>query len=69
MAGVGVVVGLLLAAALTRLVARFLVDLSPFDGVTYAGVAVLLVIVALVASWVPARRAAAADLAAVLRSD
>lgn len=69
MAGVGVVVGLLLAAALTRLVARFLVDLSPFDGVTYAGVAVLLVLVALVASWVPARRAAAADLAAVLRSD
>lgn len=69
MAAVGVAIGLALAVALTRLVAGFLVGLSPLDGVTYAGVAVLLVVVALVASWIPARRAAAADLASVLRSD
>lgn len=66
---VGVAIGLALAAALTRLIAGFLVGLSPLDGVTYAGVAVVFVGVALVASWIPARRAAGSDVAEVLRSD
>ena len=69
LATVGVALGLLLAAAATRLIARFLFSVSPLDAVTFTGMAVLLVVVALLASWLPARKAAAADPMTVLRTD
>jgi ABC-type antimicrobial peptide transport system permease subunit len=65
----GVAVGLLLAAGATRVLARFLFDVSPVDAVTFGGMSLLFVGVALVASYLPARRAAAADPMIALRSE
>ena len=69
LAGIGVAIGLLLAAGATRLIARFLFTVSPFDVMTFAGMSVLFVGVALVASYLPARRAAEADPMVVLRTE
>ena len=67
LAGTGVVAGVLLAAAATRLIAGFLFDVSPLDGLTFAGMSGLFIVVALVASYLPARRAAATDPLTALR--
>jgi putative ABC transport system permease protein len=65
----GLGAGLLLASAAAPFLGRFLYGLSPFDPLAYAGVSVMLVASALVASWIPARRAARIDPAITLRSD
>ena len=57
--GVGVGLGLAGAVAATRLLATFLVNVSPTDPVTFLSVIALFTGVAVVASWLPARRAAA----------
>jgi putative ABC transport system permease protein len=67
LAGTGVVVGVLMAAAATRLIAGLLFNVSPLDGLTFAGMSALFVAVALVASYLPARRAAATDPIIALR--
>ena len=69
LAGVGVILGLLLAAGGGRLISRFLFTVSPLDAITFAGMALLFIAVALVASYLPARRAAAADPMSVLRAE
>jgi len=63
----GVVLGVAGAFALTRLIGDLLFQVSPTDPVTFFGIAVLFVLVALAASWIPARRAAAVDPMASLR--
>ncbi|HEX9801462.1 MAG TPA: ADOP family duplicated permease [Thermoanaerobaculia bacterium] len=65
----GIVVGLVLAFALSRLLSSLLFGLSATDLVTFAGVPALLVAVAAVAVLIPARRAAAIEPAAALRSE
>lgn len=65
----GVVVGLLAASILTRSLASLVSGVSPLDPVVYAGVAVALLAVALVAAWIPARRATAIDPVRALRVD
>ncbi|HEY3738911.1 MAG TPA: FtsX-like permease family protein, partial [Bryobacteraceae bacterium] len=57
----GVAIGLAAAALLGRLIASLLFGVTPLDAATLAGVSILLVAVALVASYIPARRAADAD--------
>jgi putative ABC transport system permease protein len=65
----GVVIGLVLSAAAGRLIAGFLFDVSTLDLVTFAGMSTLFVVVALLASYLPARRAAGADPMTALRSE
>ncbi len=64
---VGVALGLALGAAAARLLQGFLYGVSPSDPVTFAAVTAVLVVCALVAAWLPARRAARIDPMAALR--
>jgi predicted permease len=66
---VGIAIGVVLAAALARLLKGLLLGISPFDPVTYLAVAGLLAAICLVASFVPARRATTVDPLAALRAD
>jgi predicted permease len=65
----GVVLGLTGGVALSRLVSGFLYGVAPTDVVTYAAAAGLLVVTGLLATWIPARRAAAVDPMVALRQE
>jgi putative ABC transport system permease protein len=69
MSMIGVVVGLVASAGLTRVLASLLFGVQPSDPVTFIAVAVALVIVAITASYLPARRAARADPLVAMRGD
>ena len=66
---IGIAIGVLLAGALAQLLRTLLVGVSPFDPLTYAAVAFLLLTVSLLASFVPARRATTVDPLVALRAD
>ena len=66
---VGVVFGLAVAIALTRLLEGFLFGVAATDLFTFAAVALLFVATAVVANYLPARRAARLDPVRALRSD
>jgi ABC-type antimicrobial peptide transport system permease subunit len=67
--GVGVLLGLAGAMAASRTLVTLLFAITPLDPITYAGVVVLLVAVALGACVFPARRAARVDPAITLRAE
>jgi ABC-type antimicrobial peptide transport system permease subunit len=69
MIGVGQLIGLVGAFALTRVLASFLFGISPEDPLTFAGVALLLALVALTACAVAARRALRIDPVEALRRE
>jgi ABC-type antimicrobial peptide transport system permease subunit len=67
LSGVGVVIGLGSAIGLTRLMGALLYGVDPVDPVTFATVAVSLAAVALLASYIPARRASKVDPVVAIR--
>ncbi|MGH9840095.1 MAG: FtsX-like permease family protein, partial [Blastocatellia bacterium] len=69
LAGLGVALGLAASFVLTRLLRSLLFEVSAADPVTYAGVAVLLLTVAVLACALPARRAANVDPMIALRCE
>ena len=66
---VGLGLGLAVGLGLAQLMASTLVGVSPRDPLTFTVVPVLLAVIGLVATVVPARRAAGVDPAVVLRGD
>jgi ABC-type antimicrobial peptide transport system permease subunit len=69
LAGIGAVIGLGAAIGLTRLMESLLFGISPLDPVTYTLVPFVLIAAAMLASYLPARRAAAVDPVEALRAE
>jgi predicted permease len=67
LAAIGIILGLGASAGVTRLMQSLLFEISPLDPVAYAAAPVVLMVAALLASYVPARRAAAVDPVETLR--
>jgi putative ABC transport system permease protein len=67
LAVIGVVLGVGAALALTRLIAGLLYGVKPWDPVSIASVAILLIVIALLATYIPARRASRVDPMVSLR--
>jgi len=65
----GLAIGIGGALALTRLIRTLLFDVTPTDPVTFAGVAILLFVVALLACFLPARRASGFNPTDALRHE
>jgi predicted permease len=66
---IGIAFGLVAALALTRAMSALLFGVSPMDPVTYVAVSVVLGSVALLSTWLPARRASRVDPIIALRAD
>lgn len=69
MIGLGIVIGLGVAFGVTRFFASLLVGVSTTDVISFAGTTLLLLLVALLATYLPARRAATVDPLVALRNE
>jgi ABC-type antimicrobial peptide transport system permease subunit len=65
----GLVIGLVSALALKRVIGKLLFGVSPTDPRTFLVIALLMIAVALLACWIPARRATKVDPLSALRSE
>jgi predicted permease len=66
---IGLLVGTIASFACARLISSLLFGTSPWDGVTYAGMAIALIAVALISGYLPARRASRTNPIIALRSN
>lgn len=69
LAGLGVLAGVMAALGLSRLIRELLFGVSAADPITFSGVALLLITVALMACYIPARKAMRVDPAVALRHE
>lgn len=69
LAGIGVVIGIAAAVGLTRLMTSQLFGVGPMDPLTYAAVAAVLVAAAMLAAYLPARRASSVDPVDALKAE
>jgi putative ABC transport system permease protein len=69
LSAIGIGIGLLAAFGLTRVLASMLVGVKPTDPVTFVSVALLFLFIAVMASWLPAVRAAGLDPTTALRNE
>jgi ABC-type antimicrobial peptide transport system permease subunit len=69
LAVVGVAIGLVLSFGVTRVLAAVLFGVSASDPLTYVGTAIVLAVVAMAASYIPARNATRTDPLVALRQD
>ncbi len=69
LSAIGIVIGLVASFAFTRILATMLVEVKPTDPVTFVSVAVLFLVIAFLASWLPALRAAGLDPTTALRNE
>ena len=69
LSALGIALGLVAALELTRAIASMLVGVKPTDPATFVSMAVLFFVIAAIASWLPARRAAGLDPTAALREE
>src|SRR5688572_19962161 len=69
LSAIGVGVGIGVAAAMMRLMTSMLYQVSPLDLTTYAGVSLVLLVAAMIASYLPARRAASLNPVEALRAE
>jgi predicted permease len=69
LSAVGIMAGLMAALLLTRAMSSMLVGIMPTDPLTFAGMAALFFLIAALATWIPARRAAALNPSAALREE
>jgi putative ABC transport system permease protein len=65
----GIAFGTVAAFALTRVMRSLLVGVTPTDPLTFGSIGVAFLVVAMLASWLPARRAARVDPITALRSE
>jgi ABC-type lipoprotein release transport system permease subunit len=66
---IGVVAGLAVAVASTRVLDRLLFDVESADAITFVAMTAALLVVGLLASWLPARRASSVDPIESLRGE
>ena len=69
LSAIGIAIGLLAAFGLTRVLASMLLEVKPTDPVTFVSVAVVFLVIAVLASWLPARRASGLDPTTALRNE
>jgi putative ABC transport system permease protein len=69
LSAIGIAIGLLASYLSTRVLASMLVEVKPTDPVTFVAVAVLFLVIAFLASWLPAIRAAGLDPTTALRQE
>jgi len=69
MVGLGIVIGLVIAFWMTQWLAIWLFNVGVRDPLTFAGIAVMLTVTALVTCWIPARRTTKVDPLQALRHE
>jgi len=69
LAGLGIAAGIAIALGAARLASSLLYGIAPHDPVSYAAAAIVLLVAAVAAGWIPALRAARVDPVTALRSE